>query len=88
MNNLSPNLPVSHFNSVSPFPRPSTFKTFNGTAHSNLNERSQFEMVLHNFLMKRNISIGMIPVVNNSQIDTFCLFHFVIQDGGLESVKP
>jgi hypothetical protein len=72
--------------SQTPVGKVNSYSTFDGTPHSNLNERLQFENVLNNYLMQRNSNIQRIPPVGHQQMDVFSIFHLVIQEGGFETV--
>jgi hypothetical protein len=72
--------------SQTPVGKINSFATFDGTPHSNLNDRLQFESVLNNYLMQRNSNIQRIPPVGQQQMDVFSIFHLVIQEGGFEAV--
>jgi hypothetical protein len=76
---MSPN-PSAHVSRIN------SFNTFDGTPHSNLNDRTQFENVLNSYLLQRNSSIQQIPPIGNHKLDIFVIFHLVLQEGGFEIV--
>jgi hypothetical protein len=66
--------------------RQNSFKTFEGTAHSNLNDRQQFENVFHNYLIQRNINPISIPLIGQHPFDAFSTLHVALQIGGFDTV--
>jgi hypothetical protein len=61
------------------------FQTFK-TQFQNLNERVQFEAIFQNLLIQRNSNINHLPSFGNTFMDSFLLFHLVVQEGGFETV--
>ncbi|KAI8896214.1 hypothetical protein BC833DRAFT_598498 [Globomyces pollinis-pini] len=74
-------------NVPSPTTRQNSFKTFEGTPHANLNERSVFEATFHQFLQKRNTNAGRIPPLGQKPMDAFVTFHTIVQEGGFDKLR-
>lgn len=80
-------IPLQNVSSAHPtHHRQNSFKTFEGTAHSNLNDRQQFENVFHNYLIQRNINPSSIPLIGQQPFDAFSTLHVALQYGGFETV--